>query len=393
MRLSLGSVATLTAVLTGALALWPDIAAVRGPARVRGSATAPTDDVAESFKVKVARPIARAVADSVISNGMLEPSQSVGIRPRVTGYLLMTEFPNGGPVKKGDRLFHLDGLLYEAELSKAKAELQRAQAYANRKKSEFEADDQARKPGGGGVTERGLGHKRSDWVEANASLASAQADVEIAQISVDYTTLTAPIAGRLSRPAIDVGNLITADQTKLATLAIVDPLVVNFTMSFDKYALLRQAIRDGEIKLSDVPVSIATSQAAGFHHNATLQSLEDGTVVNGEVNMLATLPNPDLTLLPGLSPIVRVPIGKPYPGLLVPVDAVTQYDSQGRGHVFVVNEQNTVVLREVTLSAMDGKFQVVRSGLKSDDWVAVEAARIGLFAGSTVEPIRTSIQP
>ena len=101
MRLSLGSVAALTAVLTGALALWPDIAAVRGPVRVRGSATAPTDDVAESFKVKAARPIARAVADSVISNGMLEPSQSVEIRARVTGYLLMTEFPTGGPVKKG----------------------------------------------------------------------------------------------------------------------------------------------------------------------------------------------------------------------------------------------------------------------------------------------------
>ena len=168
-------------------------------------------------------------------------------------------------------------------MSKAKAELQRAQAYANRKKNEFEAYDQARKPGGGGKRKGVLGHKRSDWVEANASLASAQADVEIAQISVDYTKLTAPIAGRLSRPAIDVGNLVTADQTTLATLATVDPLVVNFTMSFDKYALLRQAIRDGEIKLSDVPVSIAMSHDAGFHHNATLESLEDGTVVNGEV--------------------------------------------------------------------------------------------------------------
>jgi RND family efflux transporter MFP subunit len=392
-RLSLGSVAALTVVLFGALALWPDNAAVQGPARVIGDTTAPADDVTDSPKVKVAQPIVREVADSVVSIGLLEPSQSVEIRARVTGYLLIADFPAGGSVKKGDHLFQLDGRSYEAELSKAKAESQRAKANADRNKTEFEAFEEAKKKGAAGLTELVVKNKRSDWLEAQASWEAAQADVEIARISVDYTRLTAPIAGRLSRPAVDVGNLVTANQTTLATLATVDPLVVEFMMSFDKYARLRQAIRDGELKLSDVPVAIATSQEADFHHNATLESLEDDTVVNGEVRMRATLPNPDMTLLPGLSPFVRVATGKPHPGLLVPVDTVPKYDRQGRGHLFVVNEQNTVVLREVTLGGTEGNFHVVRSGLKPDDWVAVEASRIGLEPGSMVEPIRTPLQP
>ncbi|HEY1602855.1 MAG TPA: efflux RND transporter periplasmic adaptor subunit [Pirellulales bacterium] len=393
MRLSLGSVAALTIVLFGAMAFWPDNATVQGPNHVIGETTVPGDDVADSFKVKVAQPIAREVADSVISNGLLEPSQSVEIRARVTGYLLTADFPTGGSVKKGDHLFKLDGQSYEAELSKAKAESQRAQAYADRNKNEFEAYNQAKNKGAEGVTELMLQSKRSDWVEAKASWASAQADIEIAQINVNYTNLTAPIAGRLSRPAVDVGNLVTANQTTLATLATVDPLVVHFTMSFDAYARLRQAIRDGGLKLSEIPVGISTSNDAGFHDSAKLESLEGDTVMSGQVRVRATLPNPDMMLLPGLSPLVRVATSKPYPALLVPMDAVPQFDQNGHGYVLVVNEQNIVVKRDVILGTMEGKFHVVRSGLKPNDWVVLEAAKLGLELGGKIETTQTSLKP
>ncbi len=391
MRLSLGSVATLAAGLFVALALWPEGHALEGPARVVGETAEQAPPAAPRTTVEVARPIARDVADTKFGEGLTEPSRKVEVRSRVSGYLIGSAFENGGPVKKGDYLFYLDARPYEAVLARAKGQLEQAHARADRAKAALRYTEDLNKQKV--VSEKEVLQRQLELKETEGAVASAFADVRTAQIDVDYAKLTAPIDGLLSRPKIDAGNLVTADQTVLAELTTLDPLTVAFKVDEATYFALRQAVRDGDVKVEDIPIEVAVSGENEFSHHARLESLQ-GDMHASSVVLRASLPNSDMAIVPGQKAAVRVTIGKPRQGLLVSAEAVSAPYQSPSGEVFVVGNDGTVEVRNIKLGGPAGNFLIVREGLKPDDRVVKSVASLQGVRWNEVkvEPVESTFE-
>jgi RND family efflux transporter MFP subunit len=180
-------------------------------------------------KVTISTPIQREVIEWDEYTGRLEATESVEVRARVSGYLQSIHFKDGAIVKKGDLLFVIDPRPYQAEVDRVTAELQLAQARLELAKSDYaraqkllqfraisqeEADTRA-------ATER----------QAQQSVEAAGANVKAAKLNIEFTRVTAPITGRISRKLVTEGNLInggTAESTLLTTIVSIDPIYVYF---------------------------------------------------------------------------------------------------------------------------------------------------------------------
>jgi membrane fusion protein, multidrug efflux system len=393
MRLSLGSMAALAVALFMALALWPDNSPVQGPARVVGETTAVDEGPSPPVKVEVAQPIARDMPDFAEAFGVIVPSQTVEVRAQVTGYLEKSKLPVGGNVKQGDVLFHIDARRARADLARSEAEVQRAQAHADAAKKTYELIKAGSEAAQKAVSLIAVQQRWLEWKETAAELDAAKADLEVARFNLDCTRLTAPISGHLSRPAVDVGNLVAANTTRLATLVSLDPVTIEFGLSELSFYDLRESVRAGKLAESAIPVWFALGNETEFSHTAKLESMDFEVVKGtGNVRLHATMANPDLSLLVGLPCRVRVSTGKSCPALLVPAEAVSTDHPLGAGLITVVNDQGKLVHASVDIGPLEGNFRVIRSypALQSA-WVATKyIADLPLEA---VEPVRTKLEP
>ena len=253
MRLSIGSMAALGVACFAALAMWPENQALQGPARVAAETKAQQDKEEVPIEAEVAHPISRDVADYVVCVGTIMPSKKVEIRAQTTGYLKQPKFPTGGWVNTGDVLFEIDAQRQMAEVERAQAEVARAAAHAKRMEVQLE--------GTRALAEKAVVHlsevalRETDLSEARAELDAAKIDAKIAQVEFGYTRLVAPISGQLSRPLIDQGNLVKANETRLAELASTDPICAGFHLDTSAFLRLRRAV-NGEFRESEIPVTV-----------------------------------------------------------------------------------------------------------------------------------------
>jgi RND family efflux transporter MFP subunit len=170
-------------------------------------------------EVPVSRPAPREVTDYAVFTGRTAPSRAVEVRPRVSGYLTKVAFQDGAEVKQGDLLFEIDPRPYQADLEKAQAGVALAQAWLK----QADADYQRRKAlsGRGGVSPADLDRAAGERDVAKARLRAAKAALEAAMLTLSFTKVHAPMAGRIGRRLLDPGNLVRADETHLATLVAV----------------------------------------------------------------------------------------------------------------------------------------------------------------------------
>ena len=199
------------------------------PARVIGETNDKKADEPTPPKVTLVQVVSRPVVEQLSFVGRLAPSQSITIRAQVSGPLTKVLYPLGGTVKKGDLLFEIDPGTYPAEKYKAQAALDGAKARLERMRADLE-QAKAQFEAATIMTDK-LNRAKGDVAETEAELQSLEANLHIAQLNLSRTKLTAAINGQLSPPAIDSGNLVTAGETKLATLVAVDPIVVDFIAS------------------------------------------------------------------------------------------------------------------------------------------------------------------
>src|SRR5262249_45152656 len=263
----------------------------------------------------------------------------VELRAHVWGYLDKVNFKEGALVKKGDVLFELDPRPYQAALNQAKAKVLQDESQLAYDEAEYQRNLKLVRTGA--VSQSDLDKTSAARGVDLANIAADKAVVASRELDLEYTKVTAPVSGRISRYVVTVGNLIqSGDQgggTLLTTIVSVDPMYAYFDV--DEYTVLRvrRLIREGKAKSareSEVPVLLGLANEDGFPHQGTINFV--GNQVNaktGTLRLRGVFPNADEALAPGYFARVRVPIGFPHQTLLIADRAIDT--DQGEKIVYV----------------------------------------------------------
>lgn len=333
--------------------------------------------------VTVATPLNRSVTEWNDYIGRFEASRSVEVRPRVAGAITSIHFTDGQIVKAGQPLFTIDPRPFTAALAEAQAgvatsrsDLALAQADLDRALRLVEAD---------AVSKSEVDRLRARVQAASAGLAGAQARVRARALDVEFTTVRAPIAGRISDRRVDAGNLVSAGDgpasTLLTTINALDPIYFTFDGS---EALFLKAKRDGEAKGS--PVEIRLQDESDYKWKGQLDFTDNGLDPrSGTIRARAVLSNPKLFLTPGMFGNMRLASAGTVNALLVP-DTAVQTD-QARKTLLVVAPDGTVSAKPVILGSVIDGLRIIRSGLEPGDRVIITGTQMTAPGGKVkVQP-------
>ena len=332
-------------------------------------------------KVSVAQVVQSDVATWAEFSGRLEAVERVDIRSRVAGTVQSVHFREGSLVAKGDLLITIDPAPYAAEVDRADAQVVAAQARVSYTKSEYERakrllDEHA-------IAQREYDERANAQREADANLRAAQAGLQTTRLGLGYTQVRAPVAGRVGKLEVTVGNLVAAGPGApvLTTLVSVSPIYASFDADEQVVAKALHDLNDspkaGSPKASAtrqpierIPVQMGTAATADTPYAGRLQLVDNQVdAKSGTVRVRAVFDNADGSLMPGQFAKVRMGEVKTSPALLINERAVGT--DQSKKYVMVVGADNTAAYREVTLGANVNGLRIVTSGLTATDKVIV----------------------
>jgi RND family efflux transporter MFP subunit len=340
--------------------------------------------------VVVSPPVVQAVVDYVDYTGRTDSAETVEIRARVTGFLNAVLFKDGAEVQKGAPLYEIDDREFQADLAAAKAQLATALAHQEKANLDFRRAEALKAKGA--ITAAQYDQMLADKKEADAQVQSAKAKQDRAQLDVDFSKIAAPIAGKISRSQMTVGNLVTANTTILTSIVSVDPIYVYFDIDERTFLTLTKQVREGKLearKDQTLAVMMGLTIDKGYPHVGTIDFLENRiNPATGTLRVRGTFSNPQpavgiRVLESGLFARIRVPISKPKQALLVTERAVGS--DQGRKFLYVVNDKNEVVLRPVELGAVHDGLRVVTEGLSAGERIIIDGIQ-RVRPGSEVAP-------
>lgn len=319
-----------------------------------------------AVEVDVAPVVARKVVDWQSYSGRLEAVERVDIRPRVSGTITEVHFRNGAQVKKGDILFTIDPAPYRAEVARAEAQLAAAQARVRFTGAEL--DRASRLVADSTIPRRTLDEREHNARDAQASLRAAQAELEVARLNLSYTSVTAPISGRVSRAEITVGNVVAAGAAgaPLTTLLSVSPIYASFDVDEQTYLRHIASVKDQ----AGVPVQLGLANEAEYSRGGTIDDVDNRLdPVSGTIRVRARFDNADGLLVPGL--YARVKVGGSDPQAAVMVDERAIGTDQDKKFVLVVGEDNRVAYRPVQLGSRQEGLRIVTDGLQPGERIIV----------------------
>lgn len=344
-------------------------------------------------QVRVATPVIQLITDWDEYTGRFVPVQSVDLNARIFGYLSAVNFAEGDLVEAGDVLYTIDARPYEAAHAAAEARLE--SAIATQRLAEIELE-RARKLLARDVgPEAEVQRRTGDYQRANAEVALARSNLRQSALDLEFTEITAPISGRISRSNVDIGDLVVAGQSggrTLATIVSVDPIEFEFTVSEAAVLRYTRLNHDGQrASARDVvtPVHIQLMDQDDWSINGEITFIDNRLDPNsGTLLVSATVPNPDEFIAPGIFARVRVARSAEYNGILIPEQSIVA--DQARHLVYVVDEDNIVHERVVELGRLHAGLRVVRSGLTPDDRVIVSGIQRAR-PGEPVTPISVDL--
>jgi RND family efflux transporter MFP subunit len=311
---------------------------------------------------------------------------SVDLVARVEGYLNEINFIDGTYVKKGTTLFVIEPEPYLAKLNEAKASLAAQKAIYEYDKSEYAR--QKRMYSQNATSLNNVEKWLAKSQESIAEVEEAKENVIMASINYSYTHVEAPFDGRIGRHLIDKGNLVgNSTATNLATIEQFNQIYVYFNLNEIDLLELRKSARArgvDEKLIRQIPVSVSLQNNANFKFEGKLDFVNTGLDAStGTMQFRALLPNKELILLPGLYVQVRMMIDTPTPRLTIP-DIAIQYDQIG-SYVLLVNKNNLVELKRVTLGGVENGQRAVLSGITKTDQVIVDGLQ-NATPGNQVNP-------
>jgi len=321
--------------------------------------------------------------------GRLEASRSAQVRARATGILLKRNFTEGSDVRAGQTLYQIDAAPYDAALQSAQAQL--AQAQAQLAQASTTAARYKPLVAAQAVSQQDYDAAAAAEKAAQALVAAGEAAVRTARISLGYTTVTAPIAGRIGRSLVTEGALVSAQEgTQLAVIQQINPIYLNITQSATEVLRLREALQAGKLaraggqEAARVQVLLETGEAYEQPGRLLFTDLSVDPAT-GQVNLRAEVPNPRGLLLPGMYVRARLQQAQVDGAILLPQQAVTR-GSQGDS-VLVVGAGGQVAPRRVKIEgAKDGQW-IVTEGLQAGEQVMVEGAMKLMLGAKVVKPV------
>jgi membrane fusion protein (multidrug efflux system) len=293
------------------------------------------------------------------------------IRPQVSGYLVKRNYEEGAVVRKGDVLFEIDPRPFEATLAQARARLGESEAQRGKTERDLQRDRPL-------AEQRAIAQSQLDNdVQANlaaeASVKSAQATVETAQLNVGFTTVTSLIDGVAAIATAQIGDLV-GPATLLTTVSQIDPIKAYFPLSEQDYLQMAGRINTRGAKAPWAGAAgltlILADDSVYPRTGVFLAADREIDAKTGTIRISAAFPNPDRTLRPGQYGRVRAETHVRPDALLVPQRAVTEL--QGSFQLRVVKPDNTVTTRTVKVGERLGSRWIIEEGLKAGDRVVVE---------------------
>ena len=318
--------------------------------------------------------------------GRLEAIDRVDIRPLVSGTLTAVHFQDGSIVKKGDVLFTIDPRPYAAEVDRAAAALTAARARASYTASELARGQRLLTDNA--IARRDFEEKQNAAREAAANLQGAQAALDYAKLNLGYTRIEAPVAGRVSRAEVTVGNVVAAGAASvpLTTLVSVSKMYASFDVDEQTFLRYVNPVRNG--CSGAVPVELGLANEEGYSRSGVVQSVDNRLdATSGTIRVRAEFDNADGLLLPGL--YARVRLGGSEPRNAVLIDERAIGTDQDKRYVLVLDDKNHAVYRQVRLGANQDGLRVVDSGLEAGERIVVN----GLQRIRPGDPVAPTVVP
>lgn len=326
-------------------------------------------------------------------------SKETEVRARVGGILLKRNYIEGSEVEEGSVLFEIDPEPYQVALNQAQAKLEKTTAELKNAKIQLDRTEKLFKQKY--ASEKAYDDAVANYDSLHAALSSAQADVDAAQLNLDYTKVKAPISGLTSMEAQSEGSLIsTSGNTGLLThITQLDPIYVMFSLSENQMVTMGRMVESGQIKnqpntgdaVKAVRAVLQFGDGTVYNHTGEINfvnpSIDSST---GTIKLRAVFPNPDKRLRPGQFMRLTVEGLERANAMTVPQDAIMQ-GSKG-SYVYKLNDKNQVEMVNVTtgISTSDGSW-IIDSGLNEGDKVVVDNL-MKIRPGMTVNPIDVAAQ-
>ncbi|EZP57338.1 Efflux transporter, RND family, MFP subunit [Sphingomonas sp. RIT328] len=297
--------------------------------------------------------------------------ESSDVRPQVNGIIRRRFFTEGSLVKRGEPLYEIDPRLYRAAVNEAQANLQSARA--NQEAQRVQAERYKPLAAIQAVSQQEYTNAVATARQATASVAQTSAALETARINLKFTTVPAPISGRIGRSLFTVGALVSASQTDpLAQIQRLDPMFVDIQQSAADMLALRRSLSQNGIVPTRAQVRLTLEDGSDYGQTGSVEFSE--ALVNtetGTVTLRASIPNPQGLLLPGMFVRAKFAQAINQRAFLVPQEALSR-DAKGNATVMLVGPNNKTVQKSVTASRTQGRYWVVTSGLNPGDKIITQ---------------------
>ncbi|KFJ13964.1 efflux transporter, RND family, MFP subunit [Delftia acidovorans] len=323
--------------------------------------------------------------------GRVDARRVAQIRARSAGIVQERLFKEGSDVKAGQVLYRIDPAPYQATLQSAKAT--QARAEANQAQALAQLERYRPLVAANAISKQDFVNAEAAYKQAQADVAVGKASVRTAEINLGYTSVTAPISGRIGQSLVTEGALVgQGEATPLAVVQQINPVYVNFTQSSSEAFRLRRAMEQGKLKKADgaeaASVEVRLDDGTAYELKGKLL-FTDLTVDSstGQVTLRAEVPNPKGLLLPGMYVRVRMEQAQASNAIAVPQQAVTRTETGDT--VSVVSDDGKITKRQVKVTTAQNNQWLVSEGLQAGEKVMVDGFQKlqMLPPGTPVKPV------
>src|SRR6202453_3445948 len=316
--------------------------------------------------VKVAKAAFGDMPETLSELGTVAPLATVTVLPQLSGYLTEVGYKEGQDVKKGQFLAQIDPRQYEIDLKQAQAALLKDQALLDQARSDLARYHELRKQKA--IAEQTVTDQESTMKQDEAQVESDQANIAQFKLDLIYCHIIAPVSGRVGLRLIDPGNYVTASSSPgIVVITTMKPTTVEFTVAQNDIAQVIERVNSG----AQLPVTAYTSDNAQQIATGTLYALSNQMATStGTVTLRAKFENDNEALFPNEFVNIKILVDTLTQAVLVPTPAVLS--GAPGDYVYLVNANDTVSVRKVTLGASDGTNTAILSGLSLGDTVVID---------------------
>lgn len=317
-----------------------------------------------------------------IFTGRLESAEQVELRPRVSGYIDDVLFKEGSFVNEGDLLFKIDDEPFKTEVKRLEAELKSANAQIALAERDVERASSLKQTNA--ISQEQLDNRNTQLIKARADADSIEAALQNARLNLSYTRVVAPISGKISRANITQGNYVSQGETILTSLVAMNEIHAYFDVDENTFVRLRNQAESQQASQLGAMAELQLAGENDFPHNGKIDFIDNRIdPLTGTIRVRAAFSNESSKLTPGMFARIRMQVGAPFDAVLV-AEEVISTDLSNK-YVRLVNDQQVIEYRPVTLGERQGNLRIIKSGLSQGDEIVVKSLHMAM-PGMPVSP-------